>query len=216
MMNQVIGVIGFIGSGKDTVGQMLLDSKYNYHQESFAGTLKDATAKLFGWDREMLEGKTEWARAAREVEDKWWSERLGIKATPRYILQYMGTEVIRTTLHDDFWIFALERRLLQSKSNIVITDVRFPNEIAFLKKIGGKIVRVHRGPEPSWYEDAVAANKNLAEGLAADVTNLAGVHRSEWAWVGSKFDYRIANDGSLDDLKMRVDNMLADIHYIPD
>ena len=53
----IIGVCGFIGSGKDTVADYL-QNFHEFRRESFASTLKDAVAAVFGWDRTMLEGRT--------------------------------------------------------------------------------------------------------------------------------------------------------------
>ena len=49
----IIGVTGFIGSGKDTVANYLT-TFHGFKKLSFAGSLKDAVANVFGWDREML------------------------------------------------------------------------------------------------------------------------------------------------------------------
>ena len=60
----IIGFVGFIGSGKDTAADYL----FNFHEfrrESFANTLKDAVAAVFGWDRVLLEGRTKEAREWR-------------------------------------------------------------------------------------------------------------------------------------------------------
>jgi dephospho-CoA kinase len=57
----IIGVCGFIGSGKDTVADYLVNF-HEFRRESFANTLKDAVAAVFGWDRTMLEGRTKTAR----------------------------------------------------------------------------------------------------------------------------------------------------------
>ncbi|MCE5294538.1 MAG: hypothetical protein LLF94_08005, partial [Chlamydiales bacterium] len=73
---QIIGLVGLIGSGKDTVARRLV-SKHGYAQLSWASVLKDVTAILFGWDRNMLEGATVESRAEREKIDVWWSEQLG-------------------------------------------------------------------------------------------------------------------------------------------
>ena len=49
----IIGVCGFIGSGKDTIADYLTNF-HGFRRESFAGSLKDAVAQVFGWDRTML------------------------------------------------------------------------------------------------------------------------------------------------------------------
>ena len=73
----IIGVCGFIGSGKDTIADYLTNF-HGFRRESFASTLKDAVAQVFGWDRTLLEGRTKQAREWRERVDPWWAERLNI------------------------------------------------------------------------------------------------------------------------------------------
>jgi hypothetical protein len=79
--------------------------------------------------------------------------------TPRWVLQYWGTEVCRKAFHDDIWIASLENKLRNSKDNVVISDCRFPNEISSIRNAGGQIVWVKRGELPSWYDVAVEANR---------------------------------------------------------
>jgi hypothetical protein len=133
----IIGVCGFIGSGKDTIADYLVNI-HEYRRESFANTLKDAVSAVFGWDRTMLEGRTKQAREWREQVDPWWSKRLDRAITPRWILQYWGTEVCRKGFHDDIWIASLENKLRTSSDSVVISDCRFPNEIKAIKEQGGK------------------------------------------------------------------------------
>ena len=61
----IIGVVGFIGSGKGTVGD-LLKTEFGFHSISFASHLKDVASLLFGWDRNLLEGDTDESRSFRE------------------------------------------------------------------------------------------------------------------------------------------------------
>ena len=109
----IIGICGFIGSGKDTVADFLVNFQ-GFRRESFANTLKDAVSSVFGWDRELLEGRTKESREWREQRDEWWSRRLGMDITPRYVLQQWGTEVCRRSFHDDIWIASLENKLRRS------------------------------------------------------------------------------------------------------
>ncbi len=211
----IIGICGFIGSGKDTVADYLVNL-HHFRRESFANSLKDAVAQVFGWDRTMLEGRTKQSREWREQPDKWWSARLGREVTPRLMLQLWGTEVCRRGFHDDIWIASLENKLRNSQDDIVITDCRFPNEIKSIKSAGGKIVRVVRGPEPDWYDAAVSANRgpdgNPTWSLSTEKLQRLGIHASETAWVGTEFDVVLDNNSTLDDLYHQVKRLVQDPH----
>ena len=210
----IIGVCGFIGSGKDTIADYLVNL-HHFRRESFANTLKDAVAQVFGWDRTMLEGRTKQAREWREQVDPWWAERLDIPhLTPRYILQQWGTEVCRKNFHNDIWIASLENKLRNSKDDVVISDCRFPNEIQAIKAAGGIVVRVVRGPEPEWYNAAVSRNRgpngNSTWALSGRRLEQLGVHASETAWVGTKFNVVLDNNSTLDDLYQQVKRLVQD------
>jgi len=211
----IIGITGFIGSGKDTVANYLV-AKHGFVRDSFAGALKDAVAQVFGWDRELLEGLTPEAREWREQVDPWWSKRLNMpKLTPRLMLQLWGTEVCRRGFHDDIWIASLENRLRKTTENIVISDVRFPNEIAAIRKVGGTCVWVKRGELPTWYDCAYRENTTHEDRqwLLEDAGQLMPqmyptVHHSEWAWIGQTFNYELDNNGTVEQLYDQVNNLL--------
>ena len=204
----IIGVCGFIGSGKDTVADYLTNF-HGFRRESFANTLKDAVSAVFGWDRTMLEGRTKEAREWREQVDPWWATRLDMpNLTPRWVLQYWGTEVCRKAFHDDIWIASLENKLRNSKDEIVISDCRFPNEIASIKNAGGKIVWVKRGPLPEWYDTAIAANSG--KNIAVQELKIKKIHASEWSWIGTEFDAVLDNNGTIDSLFTQVKDLVQD------
>lgn len=209
----IIGFVGFIGSGKDTAADYLVNF-HGFRRDSFAATLKDAVSNVFGWDRTLLEGRTKESREWREQEDAWWSARLGKSITPRYILQYWGTEVCRNGFHNDIWIASLENKLRKTNDNVVITDVRFTNEIKSIKDAGGKVFRIKRGPDPSWYEYAVNYNQgptNMRWSLSKMQLDQAKVHASEFSWVGNKhIDAEIDNNGTIDDLYNQLRSQVED------
>ena len=203
----IIGICGFIGSGKDTAANYLV-GWHGFRRDSFAGALKDAVATVFGWDRELLEGLTPEARVWREQVDPWWAKRLDMpKLTPRWVLQYWGTEVCRKGFNDDIWIASLENKLSKSQDNIVISDVRFPNEVAAIKRAGGMVVRVVRGDEPVWFDTARLACQGNKTALDA-MENVHCVHASEWAWTNTEFDVVVDNNGTINDL-FKQSEMLA-------
>lgn len=198
----IIGVVGFIGSGKGTVADILVQ-KHNFTKLSFADSLKDATAAIFGWPRHLLEGETAESRAWREEKDEWWSEKTGKYITPRNMLQVMGTEVGRDMLDPNIWIYSLERKM-DLYPNVVIADVRFPNEIKFIQEKGGFVIRVKRGSDPEWYDTAYRANKESNTDLMVDYP----IHYSEWAWIGSIMDHELHNTGTVSMLDGDVAHML--------
>jgi len=204
----IIGICGLIGSGKDTIADYLTNF-HEFRRESFANSLKDAVAHVFGWDRTMLEGRTKSAREWREQVDPWWANRLGMPhLTPRWILQYWGTEVCRVGFHDDMWIASLENKLRTSNDDVVISDCRFPNEIKALRAQGGLIINVHRGIRPHWYDIAVKANRGDTHAL--NWLAKEGIHASETAWAGTSFDMSIDNNGSLEQLYAQVKGLVQD------
>lgn len=205
----IIGLVGFAGSGKGTVGDILVD-RYDYSKLSFADAVKDATSAVFGWPRNLLEGDTDASRKFREEKDDFWSARFGYDVTPRHMLQLMGTEAGREVFHTDLWVHTVERRIRykqewEFETNFVIPDVRFPNEVEAIRKMGGFVIRVSRGPEPEWYDTAY--NHNVKKLYMMHVL-FPEVHNSEWAWIGQNFDYEIKNNGSLSMLEADVQHLL--------
>lgn len=203
----IVGICGLIGSGKDTIADYLVNL-HQFRRESFARSLKDAVAAVFGWDRDMLEGRTKQSREWREQVDFWWSNRLGMKITPRWVLQNWGTEVCRQGFHDDIWIASLENKLRNSQDNVVISDCRFPNEINAIKKSNGIIVWVQRGELPDWYDIALDANQGSVKAL--NYIQELGIHPSEWKWIGTEFDIIIDNNSSLNNLYNQIESIILD------
>jgi uridine kinase len=212
----IIGIAGFIGSGKDTLADYLV----NFHQfrrDSFAAPLKDAAAVIFGWDREMLEGRTKQARIKREEVDTWWAEKLNIpNFSPRMALQLLGTEAMRNVFSDDIWTASLERRMRETMDDTVISDCRFANEMSAIKNSGGIVVRITRGPNPDWYSIAETANQHVWDNKPVSAASIEakkqlealGIHASEHSWIGAPFDAVIDNNGEISDLYNQIKKLL--------
>lgn len=207
----IVGITGLIGSGKDTAAEYLC-SYHGFKRLSYAGTLKDAVAAVFHWDRNLLEGLTPESRAWREQVDEWWANRLNIPhLTPRWVLQYWGTDLCRKHFHDDIWIASIECQLRKIDSNVVISDCRFPNELSTLKNAGGITVRIERGGKPHWYLDALVVSKGEKHPMyygSIKMLKEAGIHASEYSSVGVGYDHTIINEGTLEEFYKKIDSIV--------
>ena len=193
----IIGIAGLIGSGKGTVAD-ILQNNHNFTKISFADSLKDCVAQVFGWDRALLEGDTAESREWREQVDQWWAGRLGYAdLTPRWVLQMWGTEVCREGFHRDIWIASMEKKLADHSKNYVIPDTRFPNEIGMIQRMDGQVWHVKRGDDPAWVGRYLRTKKPPKD-----------IHPSEWEWLNSDFDQTITNNGTIDNLKNLVQSLV--------
>ena len=204
----IIGICGFIGSGKDTVANMFVER--GCVQDSFAAPLKDVCASVFGWQREMLEGDTVESRDFRETPDVFWTTKLGVpNFTPRLALQLLGTEVLRNHFNENIWLNSLEYRIRKQLTDApctVISDARFRNELDLIKEMGGVIIWVQRGELPEWFETAKTAHENVISRRIME-TKYRDVHESEWNWAGYPADYIVNNNGTLEELAKQVEDI---------
>jgi hypothetical protein len=133
----IIGIAGKKGSGKDTLG-LYISQKYGYIRYAFGDPVKEICKILFSLSEEQLHGN-----------DKENITTLGI--TPRESFQKIGTDFGRDIIHNMFptlncikgnlWVEIFNSYYNKNNNkNIVITDVRFQNEVDIIKKNGGKIV----------------------------------------------------------------------------
>lgn len=188
----VVGICGLIGSGKGTVGDMLVEQ--GFVKVSFADKLKDGVAEIFGWERQLLEGDTDESRQWREERDEFWSAETNKHITPRLVLQMFGTDCMRNGFYDGVWVSLLKKTILDSpEQNYVIPDVRFENEIDMIRGIGGQVWEVRRNGDPEWM-------------IRYESTGIepVDVHPSEWRWIKSMKDFVIQNDSTIDDLRDQV------------
>ena len=188
----IIGISGLAGSGKNVVAEHLV-THHNFKSDSFAKSLKDAVAHIFNWDRAMLEGTTDESRKWRETVDPTWSDRLDRSVTPRWVLQYFGTDVCRKGFHDDIWINSLFARV-KADDRVVVSDVRFINELKMIRKNNGKLILITRGGIPTKQE---MIRKRI--------------HQSEWDWIGYDFDHVIENNGTIQDLQHKTTHLIKSL-----
>lgn len=179
-------IIGFAGkkfSGKDTCANIFSDYlsslSFNCTLFSFAYPLKEACKILFNFtDKQLADNK--------EVHDNYWN------VTPRKILQYVGTDLFRNQLSnvipnikDNFWIYNMNLRIKICNSDyIIITDVRFNNELEFIKNNNGIVIFIDR-----------------------DIPN-SDNHISENSIKKQDCDYIISNNLNIIDLEKNISNFV--------
>ena len=144
----LIGICGRKRHGKDTLGDYLVDN-YGYTKIGFADALKEACRCIFGFNDDQLYGDL------KEVDDEFWG------ASPRKVLQYIGTDLFRLKIaeilpqvNDEIWIKVVENKILQNPDKkYVITDVSGWTTQVRPKAKGGPVVGGmpylvgERGPE---------------------------------------------------------------------
>lgn len=210
MVKKLIGVVGLKGSGKDTTADYIVNNYDNWEKWSFAGLLKDITAILFNMDRKMLAGETPEDRVLREQPNEYWSKVLGYTFTPRIALQKLGTDVLRHHFYDGIWVDSLRLKLIESEKNIVLSDVRFPNEIQMIRSLGGEIWRVERDI-PFWFKKCEELNSKgyNNDEIIKSIPELFNIHESEWSWIGLDNPNHILNvNGEFEYLYNQIRNIM--------
>jgi hypothetical protein len=202
-MYDAILITGLKGAGKDTAGKFFTDR--GYVKVSFADKLKDVIAITFGWERQLLEGDTDYSRQFRETSDDWWAKKLDRDTfTPRDALVEIGTDVFRQHFHDNIWVSALLRSL-KTTQRYVFTDVRYINEITLIQDYFGEnnvsTIRIRRSPEPVWVQELRKGN----------IEKPNGVHLSEYALVRYDTDCTIVNNQSISDLHRKISLEYTDV-----
>lgn len=128
---RLIGIAGRARSGKDTVADFVVAAIGGY-KYSFADPLRAMLVPL-----------------GVDMNDPYWQARkedpipaLGV--SPRRMLQTLGTEWGRTLIHPDLWVLMAQQRLLNMGPGMIVSDVRFENEAAWVRRHGGLLIHVFR------------------------------------------------------------------------
>jgi hypothetical protein len=137
----IIGLNGIAGAGKDSVADGLIQwslqgnrELYPMRKESFAGGLKRACIELFGFADNAYEDRT-----IKEGIDPVWG------FSPRWAAQYVGTDLLREHIADDFFIRSMISRCNKAAQHVVVSDVRFDNEAEWILSVGGIVLTIDAG-----------------------------------------------------------------------
>ena len=233
----IIGISGRMGSGKNTVGDIiekicLTNEGPVFEQKSFAGKLKQIASLLTGIPVEKFEDQEfkktllspEWGtihtnplNSIPVFEDVRFLHMMSV----RELLQKLGTEAMRDGLHENVWVNALfadyksKRELLQADGTWIESDtgeVDFAVSIKYPKWI----ITDMRFPNEM---DAIKERGGITirvvrpHGYTNPHTGVykempLSYHPSETALDEATFDYEIINDGEIVDLIEKVKTIL--------
>jgi len=191
----VIGITGLAQNGKSSAAKRL-EERWNYEPFAFADRLKSMALVLdpfvpinhLGWDHSDEE-VDELMRLSALVTAEGW-EKAKAKPEVRRFLQVLGTEGARGHFGPNVWVDALDIQLSESYAqDAVISDVRFQNEVDYVKELAGTMLRVVR---------------IMPDGQPFRATD--GAHASERDIIGLPVDYELpVRDGDMDSLYHQVD-----------
>jgi hypothetical protein len=176
-MSRLIGIAGRAGSGKDTAGARLVE-QHGFRQYAFADPIRAMLGALGAFPAADLID-----RDAKEATIDWLGK------SPRQMAQTLGTEWGRELVHPQLWVLMAQRRWEAFRSigeSLVITDVRFENEVNWIKDQGGVVIYLDR------------------PGVAS-----VSAHASEQFDLSKVADSVIRNDGTVGDLNDMIDYLLA-------
>lgn len=183
---KIIGLAGRKRSGKSTIAEYLQETM---HTEvfAFADPIRWACDVMF----EPIIAPKFWDELEREEDIP------AIGMSRRQIEQTLGTEWGRELIHPDLWKIILQHRMQKVLKDcpraelIVIEDIRFENEAAFVRAVGGTVIHV---VQPQWKRQA-------------------DPHESEKGinWKCAEGDKILLNDGSIEELLSKIDAMLDTI-----
>jgi hypothetical protein len=149
----IIGYCGAIGSGKSTRANRLVTSSA-YVNKNFADTLRKLAWSILNWQPANEEEYEKFKLTPvavlyifKTVSPKAYLTRLlfnlacyvfSYTQTGRDLLQRLGNEA-REKIHQDVWVLAWETSILEA-NHVVVSDVRYPNEIIKIILLGGRII----------------------------------------------------------------------------
>jgi putative protein kinase ArgK-like GTPase of G3E family len=184
MEKAFFGITGEKGVGKDTFADELV-VQHKGLKKSFAENLKKCCKEMFLLTDAQLNDP-----ALKEQPDARW-----FGASPRQMLQYVGTELFRNQLEtimpgigNTVHLHAFELWYQENKNqNVVIADVRFLNEAELIKRHGGIIIKIVRDNNNIYSSGDKHASEQEQKRIVPDIT--------------------FHNNGTKEDLKLYVENL---------
>jgi hypothetical protein len=142
----LVGLCGYAGSGKDEAAKGLVAD--GWERVALADAVREAMLALdpiIGrWHPDTpVQAQVSGRLSALLHSPDDWSD-LKLHPEVRAFLQRLGTEAGRDIHGQDCWVNIARRKILATTSDVVVTDIRFANEAAMIRDLGGVLIRVER------------------------------------------------------------------------
>lgn len=164
-MGRLIGFAGRKGSGKDTCAAVFVEH-LGYERFAFADCMKNICKTLFDLTDDQLHGDS------KDTTDKRYGH------SPRQLLQMFGADFIRDMVSKEFWVEKFRRFMgerLDDDPPVVVSDVRYQNEVDAVRLCGGKVYMIHRASQ-SPTDAHGSEDVEALQGIAATINNDGSLH----------------------------------------
>jgi hypothetical protein len=146
----LIGISGKIGVGKTTLANEICKLS-GFTRTAFGDVLKREVSERFGFDPQLCYSAT--GKEAVVFHPDFPNPNGAM--TVRQVLQWYGTDVCRKQ-HPGYWVRRMNEEI--PDGDVIIDDVRFPDEADFVRDRGGLLVRLL--PYPEWIPGEFAEHKS--------------------------------------------------------
>jgi hypothetical protein len=174
----LIGLAGLARSGKDTAAQHLVNH-HGFQSYAFADPLRDGLMHILNLSPCDFEGD-------QKEQPLPWLDR-----SPRQLMQSLGTEWGRNSVHPNLWLLLAEQNLdllartHDNAQGFVVSDLRFDNEAQFIRERGGVVIHLYRPSAPA-----------------------VNAHVSEDGIRSTKQDLVLTNFGTVDELRQNLNSIV--------
>lgn len=188
-LSKLVGIGGLLASGKDAVSDYLVEH-HGWTKLGMSDALNDALLVI----NPLIPVRVGHASGHWRYSDLYAEVGyVEAKTNPevRRLLQMLGTEVGREMIHQDVWTDIMTRKIsiARTTSNVIVTGIRFENEVGLIGALGGDL----------WWVDRPGMRP----------PENTGAHSSETSISQRNFDLLIPNTGTLDDLYMTVEQAIG-------
>lgn len=175
----IVGIVGKGRVGKNTLGDLLKEAFKELTGEeyifmAYADILKEQVGISFDLSNQQLYGDL------KEMPDNRYTKEDGNSWTSREIMQAYGE--FHRSIDINYWVKKVVDKIeKECYSNVILTDIRYPNELSAINTFSGVSINITRENAPS-----INGATHSSETSIDNVTD---------------YDFVVNNDGTIEELK---------------